>query len=74
MKTRLDPFTQKRLLKFIEDFRARSGVLPTLQDLAQAGFDRDCVDSAVRQALIEQFYVTLTSGTVVKGYKIKTGP
>lgn len=70
MRTRLDPFTQ-RLLKFIEDFRARSGVLPTLQDLGQAGFDRDCVEQAVRQQLIEQFYVTLTSGTVVKGYKVK---
>ena len=74
MRTRLDPFTQKRLLKFIEEFRSRSGVHPTLQDLGATGFDRDCVDQALRQGLIEQFYVTLTSGTVVKGFKIKTEP
>ena len=72
MRTRLDPFTQKRLLKFIEEFRARTGVLPTLQDLDQAGFDRNCIERALREQLLEQFYVTLTSGTVVKGFKIKT--
>jgi len=67
---RLDPFTQKRLTRFIEEFRAKSGVLPTLQDLESAGFDRALVDAAVRQKVIEKFYVTLTSGTIVKGYKV----
>jgi hypothetical protein len=72
--SRLDPFTSRRLAKFIEEFRQSSGVLPTLQDFEKAGFARELVEQAVRQKLIEQFYVTLTSGTVVKGYKIRTTP
>lgn len=66
---RLDPFTQKRLTRFIDDFRTRSGVLPTLQDLEKAGFDRTLIDLAVRQKVVAQYYVTLTSGTIVKGFK-----
>ena len=72
MRTRLDPFTQRRLLRFLEEFRARQGVLPTLKDFEAGGFERDQVEQAIRQGLIEQFYVTLTSGTVVKGFKVKT--
>jgi hypothetical protein len=68
---RLDPFTTRRLTKFIEDFRKCSGVLPTLQDFERAEFARDLIELAVKQGLIEQFYVTLTSGTVVKGFKIR---
>ncbi len=71
---RLDPFTSRRLTKFIEDYRSSSGVLPTLQDFERAGFSRELIDEAVKQQLIEQFYVTLTSGTVVKGFKIRTTP
>ncbi len=67
----IDPFTARRLTKFIEEFRQNSGVLPTLQDFDRAGFSRDLIDQGVRQELIEQFYVTLTSGTVVKGYKVR---
>lgn len=70
----LDPFTARRLTRFIEDFRHRSGVLPTLQDFEKAGISRELVEQAVRQKLIEQFYVTLTSGTVVKGFKVRTSP
>lgn len=70
----LDPFTSRRLTRFIEDFRHSSGVLPTLQDFEKAGIARDLVEQAVKQKLIEQFYVTLTSGTVVKGYKIRSSP
>ncbi len=68
---RLDPFTQKRLLRFIEDFRARSGQLPTLQDLAVAGFEKSLVNQAVRDEVLVELYVNLTSGTMVKGYKAK---
>jgi len=71
---RLDPFTSRRITKFIEEFRQSSGILPTLQDFEKAGFARELVDQAVKHQLIEQFYVTLTSGTVVKGYKIRTAP
>jgi len=72
--SRLDPFTSRRLTKFIEDFRHSSGVLPTLQDFEKAGISRELVEQAVKEKLIEQFYVTLTSGTVVKGFKIRTSP
>lgn len=70
MAARLDPFTRKRLEKFVTDFRADSGVLPTLRDLADAGFDKAKVDAAIRDGVISEFYVTLTNGTVVKGYKL----
>ena len=67
----LDPFTARRRTKFIEDFRRNQGTLPTLQDFERAGMPRELVDQAVRHQVIEQFYVTLTSGTVVKGYKVR---
>jgi len=72
--SRLDPFTSRRLTRFIEDFRQSSGILPTLQDFEKAGIARELVEQAVKLQLIEQFYVTLTSGTVVKGFKIRTSP
>ncbi|MBC7385384.1 MAG: hypothetical protein H7301_04360 [Cryobacterium sp.] len=67
---KLDPFTQKRLERFIEDFRRANGELPTLEELAKSGFDRSCVDAAVRQEVIVEFYVTLTNGVIKKGYKL----
>lgn len=69
---KIDHFTQRRLEKFVEDFRSRSGQLPTLRDLGDAGFAEDLVDSALKHGILEQFYVTLTNGTVVKGYKLKS--
>lgn len=65
----LDPFTRRRLVRFIEEFRARSGQLPTLGDLEGNGFDGDRVKVALKEKVIEEFYVTLTNGTIVKGYK-----
>ena len=49
---------------------ALSGVLPTLADLARAGFDKSKVDDAIHDKIIVEFYVTLTNGTILKGYKI----
>ena len=66
----LDPFTRRRLLRFVEDFRSRSGQLPTLRDFEGNGFDEDRVKAAIREKVIEEFYVTLTNGTIVKGFKI----
>jgi hypothetical protein len=66
--SRLDPFTRKRLEKFIGDFRAKSGELPTLKDLADAGFEKERVDAAIKDKVISQSYLTLTNGTIVKGY------
>jgi len=70
--TKLDPFTQRRLIRFIGDFRARQGQLPTLKDLEANGFSAPLVDQAERSQVIEKFYVTLTNGSVVKGYKVKS--
>jgi hypothetical protein len=68
--SRIDPFTERRLIRFVEEHRRKSGVLPTLQDFEAAGFPRTQIDQAVRQKVLEQLYVTLTSGTIVKGYKV----
>ena len=68
---KLDPFTRRRLVAFIESFR-QGGQLPTLKDFEAAGIDRATVDAAVRDNAISQFYVTLTNGTIVKGYKVKS--
>jgi hypothetical protein len=70
MKAGADPFTERRLLKFIEVFREREGTMPTLRDLEHAGFGREAVEAAVKNGKIEMLYVTLTSGTIVKGYRI----
>jgi hypothetical protein len=67
----MDAFTQRRLLKAIESIRSETGQLPTLGDLENHGFGKELVKSAIKLGLIEEFYVTLTSGSVVKGYKIK---
>lgn len=67
----LDLFTQRRLLKFIDGFRGKQGELPTLRDLETEGFSKITVDLAIKIGLIERFYVTLTNGTVVKGFKKK---
>jgi hypothetical protein len=56
--------------KFVEDFRARSGQLPTQSDFASAGFEKSHLSEALKSKLIEELYVTLTSGTTVKGYKL----
>ncbi|MDR3607297.1 MAG: hypothetical protein P4M08_07950 [Oligoflexia bacterium] len=69
--SRLDPFTSHRLKKLIPEFRQRTGQLPTRQDLEENGFSSTQIDAAVKDKLIEPFYVTLTSGTIVKGFKLK---
>ena len=72
----MDPFTQKRLMKFVVEHRAKTGELPMLTDFEKGGFAREQVKRAEKLGLIEEFYVTLTSGTIRKGYKLvqKGGP
>ncbi len=67
----IDPFTTKRLQKFVEDYRRNQGQLPTLEDFEKSGFDRELVKKATHAEVLEKFYVTLTNGTIRKGYKIK---
>lgn len=66
----LDPFTKRRLENFIRGHREAQGQLPTLKDLEAAGFSEDLIDRAVRERILELFYVTLTNGMIVKGYKL----
>lgn len=66
---KLDPFTVRRILKHVETHRSKTGQLPTLESFEENGIQRKWIDEAVRQKIVEKFYVTLTNGTVVKGYK-----
>jgi hypothetical protein len=70
--SKLDPFTRRRLTQFVETFRMSNGVLPTLKDLDAEGFDDSRVKLAIKEKVIEEFYVTLTNGTIMKGYKLTT--
>lgn len=70
---KLAPFTRLRLIRFVENFRGSSGQLPTLRDLQENGFDGDQIKQALKEQIIEEFYVTLTNGTIVKGFKL-VGP
>lgn len=67
----MDPFTRKRITRFVENFRAESGQLPSLSDFEKAGFEKKWVELAVKEELLEQFYVTLTNGTIIKTFKIR---
>lgn len=69
----LDLFTKTRLERFVRDFRTKNGQLPTLQDLAKNGFDKATVTKGLKEKVIEEFYVTLSNGTVVKGFKVNSG-
>jgi hypothetical protein len=66
----IDPFTRERLKKWLADHRKKTGQLPTLTDFESAHFDRSVVEMAVREKLIEEFYVTQTNGVIRKGYKL----
>jgi len=67
---KLDLFTQKRIEKFVSEFRSKQGQLPTLKNLEAGGFSPDQIQAAIQSKVIEEFYVTLTNGTIVKGYKL----
>ena len=65
----LDPFTQRRLARWIDAFRASKGELPTRQELVSAGYTKDQIQAALKSKLLVELYVTLTNGTIVKVYK-----
>ncbi len=70
--TKSDTFTLRRLVKFACDFRERKGQYATLRDMEDNGFAKEVVDHAVKEKLVEELYVTLTTGAVVKGYKARS--
>jgi hypothetical protein len=67
---KLDLFTRRRLQKAIKETRVKTGELPTRKDLLQQGFTEETIESGIRSKTIEEFYVTLTSGTIVKAFKV----
>ncbi len=69
--SKIDPFTEKRLIRFVEKFRMQTGQLPTLKDLSEGGFSQTQVESALKMNLLEQFYVTLSNGSIVKTFKLR---
>ena len=68
---KIDAFTSKRLSRKIDEIRHKTGRLPTLQDLETEGFPEELVKNAVHEKILESLYVTLTNGTIVKGYKVR---
>lgn len=69
--SKIDSFTAARLRRFVDQHRMRSAQLPTLRDLEEAGFPKATIESAVAGDVLVELYVTMTSGAVVKGYKVK---
>lgn len=70
--SKIDPFTAKRITVIVERIRSKSGQLPTIKDFEAEGIDRKTIDRAVLENILDQFYVTLTNGTLVKTYKVKS--
>ena len=66
----LDQITKRRILNFIRGFKTKTGELPTFRDLEEGRFGEDIVKQAVKDGLIEELFVTLTSGTIVKGFRV----
>ena len=66
----LDQITKRRILNFIREFKTKTGELPTFRDLEEARFSDEIVKQAVKDGLIEELFVTLTSGTIVKGFRV----
>lgn len=68
----MDIFSQSRLKKIILEHRQRHAQFPTLKELEGYGFDKEAVAQALKENIIEQLYVNMTTGAVVKVYKIKS--
>ena len=68
---KLDVFTLRRLCRFIDEHRHKTGQYATLKDLAENGFEKEVVDRAERDKVILELPVNLTNGSVVKGYKVR---
>lgn len=67
-----DAFTLKRLEKFVLEHRQKTGALATIQDITKVGFSENDITFAKKKKILEELYVTLTNGVIVKGYKVKT--
>lgn len=66
----LDVFTQRRIKKVILDHRKKYAEWPTLKDLEKSGFSKTEIELGVKEKWIVQLYVNMTSGAVVKVFKV----
>ncbi|MSP18742.1 MAG: hypothetical protein EXR74_04140 [Bdellovibrionales bacterium] len=63
--------TKTRLKKSIISHRERCATFPSLKELEEYGFTKKQVEFGVKDKIIEQLYATLTSGAIIKVFKVK---
>ena len=68
----LDQLSLTRIKKKILEHRQKHATFPTLKELEQYGFEKKKIEQAVKEEVLEQLYVNLTSGATVKVYKVKS--
>ena len=66
----MDSFTKSRLQKAVRAHRKRCAEWPTLKDLEKLGFSKKETDIGVKEKWLVQLYVNMTSGAVVKVFKV----
>ncbi len=67
----MDLFTKTRIKKTVLEHRKAHAQFPTLKDLERYGFSKKEIDKAVKEKWLDQLYVNLTTGAVVKVFRVK---
>lgn len=67
----MDTFTKTRIKKTITEHRKKHAQHPSLKDLEKYGFSKKEIEVGVKENWLEQLYVNMTTGSVVKVFKIK---
>lgn len=67
----MDTFTKSRIKKIISEHRTKYAQLPTLKELEKYGFSKKDIELGIKEQWLEQLYVNLTTGAVVKVFKVK---
>jgi hypothetical protein len=70
LRVSADAFLLKRLCKAVQTHREEAATLPTLADLEKRGFPKNLVLLAVKEKMLIELYGNLTSGAVVKVYRL----
>ena len=66
----MDPFTIKRLLKLMADFKAKNGHDISGRVLEEGGFDKELVKKLVQKGLLKKFQVQNKNGSTENRYKV----
>lgn len=67
----MDTFTKTRIKKTISEHRKKHAQLPTLKDLEKYGFSKKEIETGIKEKWLEQLYINMTTGAVVKVFKVK---